>query len=216
MTKKNTTDQLITELCDDMNNDITSLQSNTSVSIKFSLVAIICTSLIMSFIQEFRADWWQQLQDSPRFLLETLLGFIAIFILCFGVLTSSIPGHTKRISYIGLGLLCCWLLIILSGFITPVLEPSMSGKRDSCQIEVILYSLPMIVVMTSILNRRYVINTYSTSLQTVLFCTMIPAYLMQIACMYEIHHALLHHLLPAIGVTLVVSPLVSMYLKNNH
>ena len=72
-----------------------------------------------------------QLTTEPRFLVETLLGAVAIFWFCLLAFRSSVPaGLGRTFLAVGMLLMVLWLSQYVLGFISPALEPSSFGKRN--------------------------------------------------------------------------------------
>ena len=188
-----------------------------------SLLSVLPGWLLLSFVYvgilgvlmgPFRAGFLEQLISVPRFSIEMLMGIAAT--VCFAVvaLAESIPGfdvrQIRRAAWI---LTAGWLSQFLIGFGFPVLEPSMLGKRAHCMWEAYLYSVPPLLGMIWLQRRRFVLQPVRAVGYAAIAGGMIPALMMQIACMYEPHHILQAHVLPVAIVAVVAAGLTWLLLR---
>lgn len=145
-----------------------------------------------------------QLATEPRFLLETLLGVLAIGYSTVVAFRAAIPGAlTRRSAMISAGLMTLWLANYLVGLVSPALEPSMLGKRPHCVVETLLFGLPLAGLAFLMSRRLYPLRPVYTASLFGLAAGMIPALYMQIACMYMPLHILTLHILPGLLVAVV-------------
>lgn len=140
-----------------------------------------------------------QLLAEPRFILETVAGVLAIGAVACAALASAIPGRPLRgwlwLAGIAVAL---WLGNLVAGLAIPTLEPSMLGKRDHCFSETLLYALPPLVGVLFMVRRLHPLTPVSTGLGAGLAAGLLPAWYMQLSCMYQANHILLHHVLPGL------------------
>ncbi len=176
-------------------------------------LALVVTGVWMYVLQPFRPDVWQQFLSVPLFSSELLIGVLGLGLLCLGVFKSAIPSEKHTLLKVGLVCYLVWLTIILSGYLSPILAPSMDGKRDECYFESIYYSIALAIVLTVLIRRRYTLQPLITAPLIAFVVVTVPAYLMQIACMHEVHHAFTHHLLPAWIEGVLLSPVLYWVLK---
>jgi hypothetical protein len=158
---------------------------------------------ITSWFGPIRPNALAQLAGEPRFLLETLLGAVAIAVTAVMAFRTAVPGAASRRGVLlAMVLMTLWLAQYVLDLAHPALEPSMLGKRDHCVVETLLFALPPAFIALLLSRRFYPLRpVYSTAL----FClaaAMLPALYMQIACMYLPLHILQMHILPALLVTL--------------
>jgi hypothetical protein len=140
-----------------------------------------------------------QLVSEPRFLLESLLGLMAILWVSLMAFRSAIPANLPRwFSILGLALIVLWLAQYVIGFASPALEPSSFGKRGHCFSETLVYSVPPIFVGLYLIRRLYPVRPVRTAMSLSLAAGMLPALYMQLACMYEPSHILSFHILPGL------------------
>ena len=106
-------------------------------------------------VQPMRPGFAGQLLASPRFAIETLLGFVAGGVAIAAAFAVGIPGWgapRRRIAF-ALALLAFWISAYLYGLANPALEPSMLGKRPLCYAEVLIYGAPILAVGLLLLRR---------------------------------------------------------------
>ena len=145
----------------------------------------------------FRLGFSEQLASHPRFMLEMALGSGALVCLAIAAFRDAVPGLDSRLPRrIGWILAAGWLTNILTGYFAPTLEPSMLGKREHCALEAYLYSLPPAIVAIWLQRHRFPLDPIRAATLAALAAGMMPAVLMQIACMYEPTHILEGHVLP--------------------
>lgn len=204
--------QLINGLTEDMEKKPQNYLSLTSFMLAWFICCLGLSATLMYLFQPFREDFISQIFQYSLFTLETLSGFIAIMLLATSVYFSSIPGVKNYFRWFAFVLTIAWIGIIFSGLFEPVLPASMVGKRELCFIEVVLYGLPITAFMTFLVYRRYSLTPLTSAILISFSSMLVPAYLMQYACMYEAQHNLLLHILPAIIASLILTPLVTMIL----
>jgi hypothetical protein len=159
-----------------------------------SAAYVIALALLLG---PFRPGFADQLLQTPVFATEMAAGVGAVFALSFALVQQATPGMSDRLVLrFAVVLLILWLGHFLVGFIAPVLEPSMLGKRATCALEAYALSLPPLSLAVWLQRRRFVLRPIRATLSAALAAAMIPAVLMQVACMYEPTHILLHHVLP--------------------
>jgi hypothetical protein len=152
-----------------------------------------------------RPGFASQLVASPRFAVETLFGILAGLFAIRVAFSLGIPrpGSPRRRVVLALGLLALWASAYLYGLVDPALEPSMSGKRHLCFVEVWLYGLPILLAALLLLRRLASLNRLSAGLVTGAAAGALPALLMQLACMYIPSHILTHHIAPVAALVLL-------------
>lgn len=173
--------------------------------------------LVMRWITPFRSNWLQELRE-PHFLIESLLGMGLCLCVTIAAFKSSIPGMSNRIRYLAVACGIAWLGAIAYPLLTDGIQQSMLGKRHECYYEALLYSVPAGLIMLWLMLRRYSTQPLQNALLASFSVTLVPAYLMQLACMHEAHHAMTHHLLPAliVGAGLSVLILLGRQLSNSR
>ena len=178
----------------------------------FSAAVLLCAG-VMHVLQPFRAGWLEQVLTVPLYSLEVTAGLLALALLSVAVFKSAVPGERSAAMYWALGSIALWLATILSGLVHPVLEPSMAGKREECYYEALYYSTATALPICLLLRRRYSVQPWLTASLAALWIAMVPAYLMQLSCMYEIEHALSHHLLPMLLTAVIWLPVFRFLLR---
>lgn len=159
-------------------------------------------------IAPFRLGFDDQLLES-RFLLEMLMGVGAAACFLRTALAESVPGIDVRWSRrVGWLLLLGWFSQFLIGLEWPTFEASMLGKREHCAWEAYLYSVPPLLVLVGLQRRRFVLEPVRAVFHAAIAAGLLPALMMQLACMYEPAHILKFHVLPVAilaGVSVVVT-----------
>jgi hypothetical protein len=169
------------------------------LAMAWCLLSAIYVIAVTQLFGPIRPGAIEQLGTEPRFLLETLLGVVAIF--WFGLLAfrSAIPAAlSKNFVIVGLVLMTLWLSQYVIGFFSPSLEPSKLGKRAFCYLETMVYALPVILTGLLLVRRLFPLSFVRTAMSVGLVAGMMPALYMQLACMYEPAHILALHILPGL------------------
>ncbi len=167
-------------------------------------VSVIYVIAQIHFYDPIRPGAFSQTISSPRFLFESLLGIVAICWVGLQTFRDAVPGLQKHSFMIGGYLLIAiWLSQYVIGLISPALEPSTLGKRDFCQYETMIYSLPPICLGWFLIRRFYPLEPVRTAASISLASGMIPALYMQFACMYDPSHILMFHIAPGLLMVLV-------------
>ncbi|NJN50925.1 MAG: DUF1109 domain-containing protein [Gammaproteobacteria bacterium] len=176
--------------------------------------AFVCALTIT--IAPLREGWFEQFTTVPMFTLEMLTGTIAMVLFAVASFRSAVPGlDTRLLTLAAMAMTGLWLASFVVGLLTtPALELGMAGKRDHCVWETFLYALPPLCVAAILTRRRLPLHTKRTAALAGLSAGLAPAVVMQIACMYEPWHILVHHVGPAaaiIAVAVVGTMLVDRY-----
>lgn len=169
-------------------------------------------TVVMTLMQApLRNGWADQLSSSPQFLLEMLVGFFAIVLVALVGFQKAVPGLSRRVLWSAtIALAVLWLGMLFAETILPPFEASMAGKRAHCYLEVVGYSIPLMLLGFFFAKKGFVLNWPITGLYIGLASGFVPALLMQIACMYNPTHALECHILPAVFVGLLGAGLGSV------
>ena len=178
----------------------------------FAFAVLAISAILMYLEQPFRASLISQLQTLSLFTLETTSGLLAIMMLAVLTYRSATPGERLTPLLFAVPLYLIWLAVILSGFVEPVLPVSMEGKREQCYFEAVFYSSAIAVLFSLLLRRRMPFRPRLSAFLAALVASTIPAFLMQLYCMHEAHHSLTHHLFPMFLSTLLLTPLIYVFL----
>ncbi len=158
---------------------------------------------IALLIEPPRSGALAQAATHSQFLLESLLGLVAAAVVAVFAFSDSIPANARRaVLPVGLVLAAAWVLAYVIGLDYPALEPSMAGKRPHCFLETFIYSVPPTLAGIYLCRRYYVLAPLRTTALISMAAAMLPALLMQFACMYDPAHILSRHILP---ISLVVA-----------
>lgn len=177
----------------------------------FLTVAYVTACLLM--LGPLRSGWTDQMLAHPRFALEFLAGLGASVLFAQAGFRLAIPGLSVRtIQFAGLFLLMIWLgsfLFGIGGY--PAIEGSMLGKREGCVSEALMLSVPPLMVAILLIRRRFVLHSLRAAASLAGATAIIPAGLMQIACMYDPAHIFTHHVVPAALVLAMVVLVVALF-----
>ncbi len=157
-------------------------------------------SVAMTLLQApLRSSWLEQLSASPQFLLEMSSGLVAVMLMALMVFQKAVPGLSRKpVLVTSVIVLVLWLGSLFAGLYFPALVPSMEGKRPLCELEIVAYSIPLMVAGFVIVRKGFVLNWPAAGFGIGLASGFIPALLMQLACMYNPAHALQCHVFPAV------------------
>lgn len=165
------------------------------------IIQTVIVSGVLFALAPWRPGFLEDLQR-PRFALEIVLWLLSIVWLGGLGLQSVIPGAEKKwmrsVSFIPLILLVGGLCLSL---VSPARAPTMLGKRPLCFLEVIIYSLIPLTHFAYLLRKGFIVKYGRSIVLMGLSCSLIPAALMHVACMYNPMHVILFHLLPAFATT---------------
>jgi hypothetical protein len=158
------------------------------------------TLLSMHLSGDWRPGAVTQLHGSPRFAVETLIGLACGVALVLAGLRLGIPAPAAplRRALPALLAVLAWVALYLAALWSEAVPPSMLGKRDLCELETLLHSLPPMLLGLLLLRRLAPLAPRSAGAVLGLAAGSLPALAMQFGCMYEPGHALTHHLAPAL------------------
>lgn len=156
--------------------------------------------LIALWMSPMRPGFAQQWLDSPHFLFETLLGAAAGLALIKAAFDLGVPDPLPgwRRAGAALVLLVTWVGVQSFGLVHPALEPSMLGKREGCNVETFLLSLPALGLGLAMMRRFAPLARVETGALLGAAAAAIPALLMQLGCMYVVDHILVSHFAPGL------------------
>lgn len=186
---------------------------NVNVLATVWLVSSAVFVIVVTYLAgPIRTGAFGQLAAEPRFLLETLLGVLAIAWVSLAAFRAAVPGAlNRRFAVTGFVLLALWLAQYVVGLVSPALEPSRLGERHLCYLETAMYALSPILAGVILIRRLYPLHYVRTTMSLALAAGMIPALFMQIACMYEPTHILEFHILPGISMVLVGAAVATLW-----
>lgn len=202
-------------LIDNLSRDLVPVAPASNVN-RLGLAWLVSSAIfvvaITHLVDPIRPGAYDQLAAEPRFLLETLLGVVAIVWTGLLAFRSAIPGElTRKFAVVGLTLMASWLAQYVAGLVSPALEPSALGKRPFCYLETMIYAVPPILAAVFLARRLYPLHYKRTAMSLALAAGMIPALYMQIACMYVPAHILQFHILPGLSMVLVGAAVAVMW-----
>ena len=193
-----TREQLLTQLLKDNQQGVSRFSLRKTIVV-WCLAAWGFVLLATLWVQTMRPNWLQELLSSPHFAIETLSGLLAIILLSTWVFRLGVPASGGRLLLVaGMVALLVWVGSVIVGLQNPALPASMAGKREFCRYEVLIYSLPLLIFGLHFLNRAYVLQWPVSASAMGVVSALIPAWMMQIACMYDPAHIIEGHLIPVV------------------
>lgn len=196
-------DSVINQLVEDLSSEQRWLPGFMSVLL-WLLLSTVLVTLLLLLVSPLRPGVGEQLLTVPRFLLETLLGVAMLIAVAAVSLKTAVPaGHSPGLVGLALALTILWLSNFVVGLYFPTMELGMSGKREHCILETLIYSIPTMLAGFWLVKRGYVLNWPLAGLMVGLVAGLIPGQLMQLACMYEARHILVTHIAPALLVAVL-------------
>jgi hypothetical protein len=185
------------------------------IALLWWITAMIATGIVMAVVQPFRPGFVEQLLTTPRFAFEIGLGLVVSAALSHAAFQLGIPDIRSpwRRARGPLVLLAAWLGLFAIAIFSPVLEPSRAGHRPMCYLEILLYAFPLTLAGLVIVRRWLPLGTATVGAWLGLAAGLIPASLMQIACMHEPIHAITWHLLPTLGTAAIGAMLGARLLR---
>ncbi len=135
---------------------------------------------------------------SPRYTIEFALAVLAGFAAIAAGLELGVPGHpsTIRLLLPSVALLLGWLALLGYGLLDPVIETGVLGTRAHCSVQTLAFALPPLALALYAVGRRALFARTATGILIGIGAGAIPAAWMQLACLYDPLHSLLHHLIP--------------------
>jgi hypothetical protein len=161
----------------------------------------------MVLVQSFRPGAFAELLRHPGFGAESLLGLAAVLLAGRAAIGAAVPGDDGRIPWtlLAVGALALWLAFLVGTLFLPSTPPSMAGKRAACFVEVLAWSVPLTAAGLLLQRRGFPLARRRAGMLAGLTAGLIPAWLMQFACMHDAEHGLTHHVAPVAAVVLVAA-----------
>ena len=187
------------------------LMNNNLLALLWLLGSVLYCLTIIHLLAPIRSNAYSQLLTEPRFMLEMFAGLTAIVLTSVVAFHHTVPGALRwPVKMTARTAVLFWIALNIYGLFDPAIEPSTEGYRHGCVFETFLYALPPLLIAGLLARRRMALELTPTGFSLGLAAGMIPAWYMQIACMYAPEHMLKFHLLPAI----IVAVLGALLLKN--
>lgn len=208
------------QLIESLSRDLAPVRRPPSVNLLASIWFLAGAVFVIAAIHlagPVRPGAFSQLATEPRFLVETMLGVVAILWTSLVAFRGAVPAAlTSRFALAGSVLLLFWLAQYVFGLVEPALEPSELGKRGHCSLEVMIYSVPLILVALYFIRRLYPLGFVRTAMSAGLAAGMMPALYMQLACMYEPVHILSFHIFPGLMMALAAAAMALVWRRTNQ
>jgi hypothetical protein len=179
--------------------DLAPVEPPLASGVVFAAWAVLGGSLVVGLalaLGPFRPGAFGQLAAAPRFAVECAAGLAAGAAALWAALGLAVPGSGPRRRRVGLALApaLVWGALYGYGLHDPSLPPSMAGKREGCLLEGLAYGLAVLALVLWLLRRHVVLERRWTAALLGVAAAALPALVMQLACMYDPQHILLHHL----------------------
>lgn len=203
------------ELIENLSRDLEPVSPAPDINVLAAAWVVVSAIYVIAITPLFgpvRQGALSQLLSEPRFLLESLLGLVAITWLSLAAFRAAIPASLgKAFATAGIVLLSLWLAQYVIGLFSPALEATGLGKRSYCYLETMAYALLPILAGLYLIRRLYPLHFIRTSMTLGLAAGMLPALYMQLACMYEPLHILKLHILPGLTMVLVAAAAAALW-----
>ena len=183
------------------------------ITLVWMSLALLLNGLVMVAVQGFRPHFFEDLLNHPLWTLQIALGLGVSFLCCLATLSLFVPGAKlpKFLKALGwlFGAALLTSIYFSFSFSTPRHGPL--GARSFCLEEVFLYGF-LGILSFQIVTRKIDFNIPGWQYTLIGVASgLVPAFLMDMACMYGPKHALIAHY----GPILVLIPLAmtTSYLK---
>jgi len=210
----NTAEKLIDDLVIDLKPVKRLLKPSTRASL-WLVFCILVSIFLVSITGTYRDGFQADLISSPRFLIETISGFLSGIVAAYYAFELVVPNqrwskHKKLLSILPF---LIFILLSLYSIFNPALPPSWSGWRQGCERDILLYgSIPMLLFFI-LANKAAPTEKEWTGILIGISAMAPSAALMQLACMYNPWHFLGFHVAPVILIALIGARLGKMLLK---
>lgn len=182
------------------------------------LGSTVYVAVLTALVGPLRPGALVQLVTVPRFFAEMAVGLLAFGLLAVCAFRAAIPGRLdRRWALVSGAVMILWLLQMMASLLwLPALQPSTAGARSACWLETILYALGPMLLGFVLTRRLYPLSAWKTTLCFSLVTGLLPAWYMQLACMYVMPHVIDHHILPGLVVGLAGSGLALLYRRDRR
>ncbi|NQU40758.1 MAG: DUF1109 family protein [Lentisphaerae bacterium] len=164
-------------------------------ALRWCLAALAVTVTLLWLVQPFRPGCLRALCGHPLRLVELLSGLLCVGWGATMALVGSTPGTRLSLAsrcVAGLSAVVFAVsLVVASIASTP--ESSSIGHRPYCWMEVLVYGGASLGAMLWMAHRSYLRFTAPTAIWVGLAAGLVPALLMQLACVYDPCHGLAFH-----------------------
>jgi hypothetical protein len=142
---------------------------------------------------------------SPRYTIEFLFAVLGGAAAAAAGFEWGVPGRPSRVRLAGPAavFLGAWFGLVAYGLTDPVIETGMLGKRPFCDVQTVVFAIAPMALGLWALSRRALFARGITGFLLGIGAAAIPAASMQVACLYDPQHALIHHLAPVLLVGVI-------------
>lgn len=178
------------------------------------LAAVVLCGVALWALAPFRGGALHDFLHTPRLMLRVLLGAAVMFVLARAGFALAVPagGRPWRRAWPALGLLLCWLLLEAAELWWPSLAPSMHGKRAQCLTEGLVFGTLTTLSGLALARRLWPAHGAWSGALLGLGAGLVPALLMEFACMLAPAHVLSFHVVPGLLQGLVGAALGAWWL----
>lgn len=164
------------------------------------MAVFIVSAVWMHSVQVFRPGFAGQLVHHPFFMIEIASALLFSAAAAYVLFTRSTPGErTSRGMKAGLWILAVLFVIgFAAGFSPLAPETSTVGARHECWLEVVKYGAFGLGLFIVMIRRGFIRFSWKRGVLYGLIAGLVPAALMQLACMFNPMHALIFHYLPVV------------------
>lgn len=161
----------------------------------------VVTTILMIYRQPFRPGFGEQLIEYPAMLIEVVSALALTLLAAYAALVHVVPGgRLPRWTVVALWVCGVFFAAGIAAEFTHLApESSTLGARPNCWAEVLVYGVAGTIVFVQLARRGWVRFSWLSGIGYGV-ASIVPAALMQVACMYEPVHNVMFHYLPIIPV----------------
>jgi hypothetical protein len=165
-----------------------------------SSIAWIFVGMAIAASGPLREGAIASLATLPWYSLEFALATLSSFTAMLAGLEFGVPGHSRKVLLLAppVAFFSAWLGVLAYGLDNPALESGTLGARPLCDVQTLVFALPPLALALYAVKRRALFASTTTGLLMGLGATAVPAAWMQLACLYDSMHTLVHHLGPVL------------------
>ncbi len=165
----------------------------------FALALVLSAALMVS-VQVFRPGLADQFLQHPIFLVEVVGALLFSGWGAYVAMVRATPG--ERLSRASMAVATATAVLFAVGmagsFTHLAPESTADGARHACFMEVIIYGAICLLLFVLMVRRGFVRYSWKLGLLYGIVAGLVPAALMQLACMYDPMHGLIFHYLPIV------------------
>ncbi len=162
-------------------------------------------------LDDYRPGFLSQLTEHLRFQIEMATALVVSAVALYATFSGFVPGQyiSKPVKWL-FGIAVTLLIVsLIWSFFDATPPASREGLRPFCELEALAYGIIALIILLFI-NRKGLPEINAQKRFIYGFSVgLIPALIMQIACMYEPAHAVFFHYIPGLivaGLGILLSP----------